>query len=138
MSKDINDFVLKGIFSSFCIKDLQTTGVLRSPELPEKVQKDNDVFVTASEQIRNSSIQMQRYYRLLYVFENSVREFINNTFKGEDKTDNWFENRANKYMKDKLKSRKASDLGPRRGSNRKSRNASHLGLLRATLATSAD
>jgi hypothetical protein len=51
---------------------------------------------------------MQRYYRILYIFENLVREFISNTFSEVD-GDNWFERRANKPMKDKYDKRKADE-----------------------------
>lgn len=108
MAKDINDFTLKGLFASFCVRDLQTSGVLRTPEHTDRENKDLDLFVTASEKIRNGSIQMQRYYRMLYVFENLVREFISNTFIDVD-GENWFDVRANRQMKDKLAKRKADE-----------------------------
>lgn len=108
MSKDINDFALKGIFASFYIRDMQISGVLRSPNLTSRDNKDHDLFVTASEKIRFGSAQMQRYYRMLYVFENLVREFISNTFFEID-GENWFDVRANKPMRDKLDKRKADE-----------------------------
>jgi hypothetical protein len=108
MKKDINNFALKGIFASYCVRDLQTSGLLRTPELRGEEIKDHSLFVTASEKIRNGSIQMQRYYRMLYVFENLVREFIDNTFKDID-GENWFDGRANKAMKDKLEKRKSDE-----------------------------
>ena len=109
MAKDINDFTLKGIFGAYCIRELQTSGVLRSPDKSVADNKDHDLFVTASEKIRFGSIQMQRYYRMLYVFENLVREFISNTFTDEDGED-WFDKRANVAMKKKLTSRKADEV----------------------------
>lgn len=108
MKRDINDFVLKGIFASFCVKDLQTSGLLRTPTYSEQERKDLDLFVTASETIRSGSIQMQRYYRTLFVFENLIREFINNTFSEID-GDAWFDTRATKPMKEKLTKRKESE-----------------------------
>ncbi|MCB1804502.1 MAG: hypothetical protein KDJ99_04930 [Candidatus Competibacteraceae bacterium] len=108
MDKDINNFALKGIFGSYCVKDLQTSGVLRTPEVDDAANKDHDLFVTASEAIRFGSLQMQRYYRMLYVFENLVREFISNTFAEVD-GEKWFDARANKGMKDKLRKRKADE-----------------------------
>lgn len=108
MAKDINNFTLKGLFAANCIKDLQTSGILRTPERSSSEQKDHDLFVSASERIRFGSLQMQRYYRMLYVFENLVREFINNTFFEID-GENWFDARANKGMKEKLEKRKQDE-----------------------------
>lgn len=108
MEKDVNNFTLKGLFASYCVKNLQTSGVLRTPEQSVGEQKEHNLFVSASEKIRNGSMQMQRYYRMLYVFENLVREFINNTFIETDR-DEWFNARANRDMKDKLKKRKATE-----------------------------
>jgi hypothetical protein len=108
MEKHINNFTLKGLYASYCVKDLQTSGILKTPERSTTEQKDHDLFVTASEKIRQGSLQMQRYYRILYIFENLVREFISNTFSEVD-GDNWFERRANKPMKDKYDKRKADE-----------------------------
>jgi len=108
MTKDINNFTLKGLFASHCVRDLQTSGVLRTPDQTAKDNKDHDLFVTASEKIRFGSLQMQRYYRMLYVFENLVREFIANTFTDTD-SENWFDTRANAAMQKKLTSRKADE-----------------------------
>lgn len=108
MKKDINNFTLKGLFASLCVKNLQTSGLLRTPEVTKAERSDHDLFVSASEKIRHGSLQMQRYYRMLYVFENLVRDFINNTFKDID-GENWFEKRANKGMKDKFAKRKSDE-----------------------------
>jgi hypothetical protein len=51
---------------------------------------------------------MQRYYRLLYVFENSVREFISSRFAEVD-GDDWFSTRSTTDMKRKVENRKASE-----------------------------
>ena len=104
----INEFVLKGIFSSHCVRDLQSSGLLRTPTYSDQERKDHDLFVTASEAIRSGSVQMQRLYRILYVFENLVREFITNTLAEID-GDDWFNKRATKSMKDKLEKRKTSE-----------------------------
>lgn len=108
MRRDINDFALKGIFASYCVKDLQTSGLLRTPTYSEQERKDHDLFVTASETIRSGSLQMQRYYRTLYVFENLIREFISNTLLEID-GESWFDKRATMPMKDKLKKRKVAE-----------------------------
>lgn len=108
MKRDINDFILKGIFASFCAKDLQSSGLLRTPTYSEQERKDVDLFVTASEAIRSGSLQMQRCYRILFVFENLVREFINNTFLEVD-GEAWFDTRATRQMKEKFTKRKESE-----------------------------
>lgn len=111
MSKDLNDFFLRGLFSAHAIRDMQTSGLLRTPSYSEQERKDHDLFVTAAESIRQGSRQMQRYYRILYIFENIVREFITNTFSGPDGPDdeNWFDKRATRPMKDKFDRRRASE-----------------------------
>lgn len=109
MKAKINNFALKGIFASHCIRDLQTSGTLRTPAHSEQERKDHDLYIAASAQIREGSLQMQRYYRMLYIFENLVREFIDTTFRDEDKVDNWFETRANRDMKRKLEDRQKSE-----------------------------
>lgn len=108
MDKDFSNFTLKGLFASYCVKDLQTSGILRTHDQTSEAEKDHNLFVTASEKIRFGSLQMQRYYRMLYVFENLVREFINNTLSDTD-GENWFETRANKGMKDKYAKRKSDE-----------------------------
>jgi hypothetical protein len=108
MDKNINNFALKGIFASYCIQDLQTSGVLRTPDQQVSEQKDHNLFVTASEKIRQGSLQMQRYYRMLYIFENLVREYISNTFMEID-GENWFDIRANRDMKSKLTKRQSDE-----------------------------
>jgi len=108
MDKNVNNFALKGIFASYCVKDMQTSGLLRTPDQQVSEQKDHNLFVTASEKIRHGSMQMQRYYRMLYIFENLVREYINNTFTEID-GENWFEIRSNRDMKKKLTKRKSDE-----------------------------
>ena len=43
-----------------------------------------------------------KYFRLLYAFENLVREFIDTTFKDAGDGDNWFDKRGSVDMKKKL------------------------------------
>ncbi len=109
MKEKLDSFMLKGVFSTYCIKDLQAKGLLRSPTYDNQERKDHDLFAVASESIRTSSIIMQRYFRILYVFENSIREFIQNTLVEVDGKD-WFEKRSNRDMRNKLEERKKSEL----------------------------
>ena len=51
---------------------------------------------------------MQKHFRVLFVFENVVRELITTRFNEEDGPD-WFETRANSDMKKKLEQRKRTE-----------------------------
>jgi hypothetical protein len=108
MTPEINNFMLKGIFTSYCIRDLQTAGLLRTPIYTTEERKEHDLFVSCSGKIRSGSLQMQKCFRLLYVFENIVRDFVDSTFSEID-GDNWFEKRSTRDMKDKLDNRKKSE-----------------------------
>jgi hypothetical protein len=52
---------------------------------------------------------MQKHFRLLFVFENLVREFIDTTFKDAGDGDTWFDKRATSDMKKKVEDRKKSE-----------------------------
>lgn len=109
MNKTVSDFVLRGVFGSYCVKDLQTAGLLRTPLYTETERREHSLFVATPEKIRSGSLQMQKYFRLLYVFENLVREFIDTTFKDTGDGDNWFDGRATTGMKKKVEDRKKSE-----------------------------
>jgi len=109
MNPDMNSFVFKGMFTSCVIKDLQTDGLLRTPIYTQEERKEHDLFVSCPRKIRSGSLQMQKYYRLLYVFENLVREFIDATLTDADHKDDWFEGRATTDMKKKVEDRKKSE-----------------------------
>ncbi len=108
MNTRINEFVFKGLMASHAARDLRTAGLLRTPANSPEELRDHDLFVAASDRIRSSSKQMQRYYRLLFVFENSVREFITSSFEEAD-GENWFDTRSNTEMKKKYENRKQSE-----------------------------
>lgn len=108
MIPEINNFMLKGIFTSYCIKDLQTAGLLRTPIYTTEERKEHDLFVSIPEKIRSGSLQMQKYFRFLYVFENIVRDFVDSTFSEID-GDDWFEKRSTREMKVKLENRKKNE-----------------------------
>jgi len=108
MNANLNNFILKGIFTSYCIKDLQTSGLLRTPLYTKEQQKENDLFVACPEKIRSGSLQMQKYFRMLYVFENLVRDFIHNTLTEID-GDDWFAIRSTRDMKEKVEKRKSNE-----------------------------
>jgi hypothetical protein len=50
--------------------------------------------------VRGASLEMQRTYRLLFVFGNLVRRFIDQRFVEEDKKPDWWDGRATAAMKE--------------------------------------
>ena len=109
MKSSLNDFVLRGLYAKHCIKDLQTSGQLRSPAVTAAERREQDLFAPIPEQIRSGSLEMARVFRVLFVLENLVREFIAERFTEEDKTTKWFESRANSAMKKKVADRQAAE-----------------------------
>ena len=101
MKTQINDFVFTGILATHCIRDLQTKGLLRTPAGTPNERREQDLFAPVPESIRRGSIQMQRWYRMLFVFENLVRDFIITRLTELDGED-WFEKRATTDMKKKV------------------------------------
>lgn len=104
----VKRFTFRGLLAAHAIRDLQGAGLLRTPAATPDERHDQDLFAPVGEIIRNSSSQMQRYYRLLFVFENAVREFITSRF-GEVDGDDWFQKRATSDMRKKVESRKAAE-----------------------------
>jgi hypothetical protein len=109
MNNNLNNFILRGVFGSYCVKDLQTSGLLRTPIYTQEERKEHNLFVSCPEKIRSGSLQMQKYFRQLYVFENLVRDFIDTTFKDAGDGEDWFEKRASSDMKKKVEDRKKSE-----------------------------
>jgi hypothetical protein len=87
---------------------MEAVGLLRSPvaNLQEKV--DSDLLAPVSEAVRASSLYMQRCYRLLFVLENVVREFVKEVLEEIDK-ELWFKNRASAPMQKKVEERQAAE-----------------------------
>ncbi len=108
MSVRINEFVFKGIRASYAKRELEAAGLLRTPVMTIEERQDQDLFAAVSASVRGASIQMQRCYRLLFVFENLVREFIVDRFQETDGPD-WFDKRAAAAMKRKHEDRKAAE-----------------------------
>ena len=88
---------------------MQNDGLLRTPDATTAEKSDQDMYAQVTEGIRTSSIEMSREYRMLYVFENILREFIDTRFTEEDKTTNWFGARLNTKMSDKIAERKKDE-----------------------------
>lgn len=109
MKARINDFAFRGLMAKHSIKDMQLSGLLRSPAASNVERAEQDYYAPVTELIRTSSIEMARNYRLLYVFENLVRDFINTRFTEEDRTTSWFQNRSNAAMQKKVEERKKGE-----------------------------
>lgn len=108
MTAKLNEFVFKGLLASHAAQELRATGLLRTPAATSDERAEQDLFAPVPEVIRNSSAQMQRAYRVLFVFENSAREFISTTFSEID-GDAWFDKRATADMKRKVEQRKGQE-----------------------------
>lgn len=108
MKPQITDFVFTGILASHCVRDLQAKGLLRTPTRTVDEQREQDLFAPVPESIRGGSIQMQRWYRILFVFENLARDFIVTRFTELD-GENWFDKRATSAMKKKVETRQKDE-----------------------------
>lgn len=109
MKARINDFAFRGLMAKHPIKDMQLSGLIRSPAASSLERAEQDFYAPVTESIRTGSIEMARNYRLLYVFENLVRDFINTRFTEEDKTSDWFQNRSNAGMQKKVDERRKGE-----------------------------
>lgn len=105
MSHPTSDFVFRGILARQAMKELQDRGVLRPPTATPDERREHDFFAPVPEQIRTNSVRMQRQFRLLFVFENLIRDFVSQRFSEAD-GDAWFETRATTAMKTKVHDRK--------------------------------
>lgn len=100
--------MFRGLLAGHSIRDMQSAGLLRTPSTNEQERTDIDLFAPLSDTVRNGAIYMQRCYRLLFVLENLVREFIAEVFVEKDGAD-WFEKRANAAMKGKVSDRRQQE-----------------------------
>lgn len=108
MKSQLSDFFFRGLLARHAVRDMQATGLLRYPLSGDADISDVDLLASVSEAVRSSSLHMQRCYRLLFVLENVVREFVSEVF--EDSGDpNWFENRASNQIKKKVADRKMAE-----------------------------
>ena len=87
---------------------MQALGQLRDPISPEQDRADIDLLAPVSESVRAGSLYMQRCYRLLFVLENVVREFVQDVLQEIDKEE-WFDKRASREMKKKVEDRKSTE-----------------------------
>jgi hypothetical protein len=104
----MSDFVFTGIMASHCVRDLQSRGFLRTPAVTADERREQDLYAAVPSSIREGSIQMQRWFRMLFVFENVLRDFIATRFI-ELKGDDWFEACSTAPMRAKIKDRKEKE-----------------------------
>lgn len=111
MKKDLSEFMFRGLLAKHSIRDMEAIGQLQSPLGNAQERTDIDLLAPVSDAIREGSLYMQRCYRLLYVLENVVREFLNDVLSEADGGEElWFDKRANQQMKKKVGDRKATEL----------------------------
>lgn len=108
MKESLSDFMFRGLLAKHSVRDMQANGLLRSPLSNTVERGDVDLLAPVSEAIRSSSLYMQRVYRLLFVLENVVREFVSEVLEEKDGVD-WFDKRANPQTKKKVADRKAAE-----------------------------
>jgi hypothetical protein len=108
VKSQINDFVFTGILASHCVLDLQARGLLRTRIGTPDERREQDLFAPVPERIRGGSLQMQRWYRILFVFENLVRDFVITRLSELD-GENWFDGRATADMKKKVEDRRKKE-----------------------------
>lgn len=109
MKKDLSEFMFRGLLAKHSVRDMEATGLLRTPVGKAQEQTDVDLLAPVSDSVREGSLYMQRSYRLLFVLENVVREFVSDVLGEADTPDDWFEKRANQAMKKKVADRQATE-----------------------------
>ena len=108
MKNALSDFLFRGLLAKHSIRDMEAVGLLHQPSGSQQDKLDTDLLAPVSDTVRAGPLYMQRCYRLLYVLENVVREFIAEVLTEAD-GDDWFEKRASVQMKRKVAERKAAE-----------------------------
>lgn len=110
MKKDLSEFMFRGLLAKHSIRDMEAVGLLQTPLGSAQERTDVDLLAPVSDAIRSGSLYMQRCYRLMFVLENVVREFVDDVLGEVDGEELWFDKRANAAMKKKVADRKATEL----------------------------
>jgi hypothetical protein len=115
MKPSAKEFAFRGLLASHAITELRLRGILRAPASTAEEVREHDFYAAVPEAIRSGSQEMQRFYRMLFVFENLIRDFVSQRLSDLD-GDTWFDSRATKAMKDKVEDRKEKERarGPER------------------------
>lgn len=108
MKHDLSNFMFRGLLTTHALRDMEAAGQLRARSSDQTQRDDVDLFASVSESIRAGSIHMQRCYRLLFVLENMVRQFVKDVLEEKDGPE-WFERRASQPVKKKVEDRKAAE-----------------------------
>lgn len=108
MKKDLADFMFRGLLATHAVRDMQALGQLRSVVHDVSERGDVDLFASVPESVRGGSIHMQRCYRLLFILENLVREFVRDVLQEKDGP-SWFDKRASLPLKKKVSDRKEKE-----------------------------
>ena len=111
MTLDIRTFAFNGVLATHSVRDMQSTGILRTRPSQAESEEANLLAPVASS-IWSGSTEMRRHYRILFVFENVVRDFINSRLL-ELFGVNWFEDRCTTSMKKKVETRRAGEKANR-------------------------
>jgi hypothetical protein len=93
------------VLAKHAIAELRSRGLLRAPGSNAEEVREHDLYAPVPETIRTRSHEMQRYYRMLFVFENLIRDFITQRLSELD-GDAWFDSRASAAMKQRVHDRK--------------------------------
>jgi hypothetical protein len=108
LKKALSDFLFCGLLAKHSIRDMEAVGLLQQPLGSLEEKSDIDLLAPVSDAVRAGSLYMQRCYRLLFVLENVVREFVADVLIDADGED-WFEKRASSAMKRKVLDRKTTE-----------------------------
>jgi Swt1-like HEPN len=104
----IAEFAFRGLIAKQAVRDMRARGLLRAPASTPDEVREHDFYAPVPETIRTGSRDMQRNYRMLFVFENLLREFISQRFSEVD-GDGWFDSRATAPMKQTVADRKEKE-----------------------------
>ncbi len=108
MTRTATDFVFRGVLAKQAVLDMRARGILREPASTAEEVREHDFYAAVPESIRTASLAMQRNYRMLFVFENLLREFISQRL-GETDGEAWFDKRATAVMKQRVTDRKEKE-----------------------------
>jgi hypothetical protein len=108
MTPSPTEFVFRGLLARHAVDELRMRGLLRAPASTAAQLREHDLYAPVPETIRTSSDSMQRAYRMLFVFENLLRDFINQRFTEVD-GETWFDARATSAMKQRVIDRKEKE-----------------------------
>ena len=104
MKRTVGDFMFAGLRVAHDLKDKERQGQLASPRHLRAADDTTGVFAPVPASLRISSLRMQKSYRVMFVFENLVRELIVEQMS-EKHGANWFNKVSTPPMKKKHQDR---------------------------------